>query len=150
MYRSELEMSKEFERFLKARFGNSYVKEYQGLFGIPDFIFYAKAENKILVISFELKLKDWKRAAKQAFRYRSFSNASYVIMPRNSVNKAVENISLFSRYNLGLASFDHEHDFRLLFRPESSKPFSISLNERFLYDIRHSRKQSKNYNELLS
>lgn len=76
MFDTELEMSILFEKFLKANFGNTLLKECQGLFGIPDFVFYAKQNEEVSIISFELKLKDWKRAAKQAFRYKSFSNVA--------------------------------------------------------------------------
>ena len=78
MFATEHEMSKRFEKYLKSNFGNSYLKEHQGLFGVPDFVFYAKQQQEISFVSFELKLKNWKRAAKQAFRYKSFSNISYV------------------------------------------------------------------------
>ncbi len=73
MFATEQEMSKMFEKFLKDNFGNAYLKECQGLFGVPDFVFYAKEQGSISIVSFELKLYNWKRAAKQAFRYKSFS-----------------------------------------------------------------------------
>lgn len=74
MFTTEQKMSLLFEKFLKLNFGNTYLKECQGLFGVPDYVFYAKQDQELSIISFELKLKDWKRAAKQAFRYKSFQN----------------------------------------------------------------------------
>ena len=79
MFTTEQEMSLLFEKFLKLNFGNTYLKECQGLFGVPDYIFYAKQNQELSIISFELKLKDWKRAAKQAFRYKSFSNIAVAV-----------------------------------------------------------------------
>lgn len=144
MFSTELEMSKLFEKFLKVNFGNTYFKEYQGLFGIPDFVFYSKYEDEVAVISFELKLKDWKRAAKQAFRYKSFSNIAYVVLSSKSVNSALNNIELFERYNIGLAKFDNESDFEILYKPESSKPFSDLLSQKLVNSIGSNRKRSKN------
>ncbi len=144
MFNTELEMSKKFEKFLKENFGNSYFKEYQGLFGIPDFVFYSKDDNEVSIISFELKLKDWKRAAKQAFRYKSFSNISYVVLSSKSVNAALNNIELFAKYNIGLAKFNTESEFQILFKPESSRPFSDRLNQKLIIGIGSSRKKSKN------
>ncbi len=56
MFDSEQEMSIKFEKFMKVNFGNAYLKECQGLFGIPDFVFYNKKEQNISIVSFELKL----------------------------------------------------------------------------------------------
>lgn len=144
MFSTELEMSKLFEKFLKVNFGNTYFKEYQGLFGIPDFVFYSKYEDEVAVISFELKLKDWKRAAKQAFRYKSFSNIAYVVLSSKSVNSALKNIELFERYNIGLAKFDNESDFEILYKPEYCKPFSDILSQKLVNSIVSNRKRTKN------
>lgn len=144
MFETELEMSKIFEKFLKTNFGNAYLKECQGLFGVPDFVFYTKQKDEVSIISFELKLKDWKRAAKQAFRYKCFSNISYVVLSSKSANAALNNIELFERYNIGLAKFDRENEFQILSKPESSKPFSDILNQKLINSIGSSRKKSKN------
>lgn len=144
MFNTELEMSKLFEKFLKLSFGNSYLKEYQGLFGIPDFVFYSKNDDEVAIISFELKLSDWRRAAKQAFRYKSFSNIAYVVLPSKNASSALKNIELFERYDIGLAKFDNESDFQILYKPKSSKPFSDLLNQKLVNSIGSSRKRSKN------
>lgn len=144
MFDTELEMSKLFEKFLKLSFGNSYLKEYQGLFGIPDFVFYSKNDDEVAIISFELKLSDWRRAAKQAFRYKSFSNIAYVVLPSKNATSALKNIELFKRYDIGLAKFDNESDFQILYKPKSSKPFSDLLNQKLVNSIGSSRKRSKN------
>lgn len=145
MFDTEFEMSVMFEKFLKSNFGNSYLKECQGLFGIPDYVFYAKQNKKISIISFELKLKDWKRAAKQAFRYKNFSNVSYVVLPSNNADAALNNIDVFEKYNIGLAKFDCDSEFKILFKPENSKPYSEDLNTKFIERIATSRKKAKNF-----
>jgi len=149
MFTTEQEMSFLFEKFLKANFGNSYLKECQGLFGIPDFVFYTKQKQEVSIISFELKLKDWKRAAKQAFRYKSFSNIAYVVLASKSANAALNNIELFEKYNIGLAKFDTNSDFEILHKPESSTPYSENLNQKIVGSISSCRKKSKNIESLI-
>jgi hypothetical protein len=136
-------MSIMFEKFLKENFGNSYLKECQGLFGIPDFVYYTKQDKEVSIVSFELKLKDWKRAAKQAFRYKSFSNIAYVVLASKSANAAINNIELFEKYNIGLAKFDSNKEFEILHKPKASKPYSDDLSQKIVSTISASRKRSK-------
>ncbi len=149
MFLTEEEMSIRFEKFLKENFGNSYLKECQGLFGIPDFVFYNKNKEDVAIVSFELKLKNWKRAAQQAFRYKSFSNISYVVLSSANVAPALNNIELFHRYNIGLAKFDSESSFEILYKPSSMPPFSNILNQKMIKTIGASRKKAKNFETLL-
>jgi len=149
MFASEQEMSKIFEKYLKERFGDSYLKECQGLFGIPDFVVYSREKDETAVISFELKLSDWKRAAKQAFRYRSFSNMSYVVMSAQKSAIAVNNIDLFKRYNIGLAKFNNDGLFEILHKPLSGKPYSDNLNRKLIQSIGPSIVKAKNVEVLL-
>lgn len=149
MFTTEKDMSIKFEKYLKSNLGNSYLKECQGLFGIPDFVFYAKQKDEVSIISFELKLKDWKRAAKQAFRYKSFSNISYVVLSAKSANSALNNIELFEKYNIGLAKFDINSDFEILYKPENCKPYSTNLNSRLIESISASKKIAKNFEFLI-
>lgn len=149
MFESEQEMSLKFERFLKVNFGNAYLKECPGLFGIPDFVFYSKQKQEVSIISFELKLKDWKRAAKQAFRYKSFSNLTYVVLASKSANAAINNIEMFEKYNIGLAKFDTDSYFEILYKPELGKPFSMNLNQKLVETLSSSRKKSRNTESLV-
>ena len=144
MFTTEQEMSFMFEKFLKTNFGNAYLRECQGLFGVPDFVFYDKNKQEVSIISFELKLKNWKQAAKQAFRYKSFSNISYVVLSSNNVKAALNNIEFFEKYNIGLAKFGNNNDFEVLFKPELTAPFSENLNYKLRQVISCSRKKAKN------
>lgn len=148
MFSTELEMSIQFEKFLKTNFGSTYLKECQGLFGVPDYVFYTKKKQELSIISFELKLKDWRRAAKQAFRYKSFSNIAYVVLSSKSANAALNNIELFQKYNIGLAKFDEGSCFEILYKPELGIPYSETLNQKLLSSIGSSRKKSKNVETL--
>ena len=149
MFTTEQEMSIMFEKFLKVNFGNTYLKECPGLFGVPDFVFYSKHKQKVSIIAFELKLKNWKQAAKQAFRYKSFSNISYVVMSGQSVKLALNNIEMFEKYNIGLAKFDTNSDFEILFKPESSTPYSENLNQKLVLTIGPNKMKSKNLDILV-
>lgn len=144
MFDTEKEMSKVFERYLKRNFGNAYLKECKGLFGIPDFVSYSKQEVPFLVYSFELKLADWKRATIQAFRYKSFSNVCYVVMPIDGISAAKSNLKVFEKYNIGLAQLDKRGAFEAIFKPTLDEPYSDYLSQKFLDSIGKSRRKSKN------
>lgn len=149
MFDTEKEMSLKFEKFLQSNFGNTYLKEQTGLFGVPDFVFYSKKNECYSFIAFELKLKNWKRAAKQAFRYKSFSNVSYVVIGSKIANTAINNIELFKQYNIGLATFDSDSYFKIHFKPEAHEPYSEKLKQKLVETVAGSRKRTKKTNPLL-
>lgn len=97
------------------------VLEPKGLFGIPDIMI----KNKNL-ISIEAKLKNWKRALIQAYRYRSFSEQSYVYMDNDYIGAPLENISEFKKYNIGLAGVLND-SIKIYFEPTAMEPFSEQL-----------------------
>jgi len=76
------------------------------------------------ICSFELKLKNWKRALYQATRYRSFSHRVFVVMPVNSAHVAFQNAELFRRANVGLVAHDNSGESRVLVRPQKRLPNS--------------------------
>jgi hypothetical protein len=144
MFESESEMSYFFEKFMKKNHGNAYVKELTGYFGIPDFVYYDKSNEHISIISFELKLRDWKRAIIQAFRYRSFSELSYVVLPTKCKSNITKNIDQFKHFNIGLATFDKNDGLTIIYKPEKVDPYSVHLYEKAINEFRLSRKKSKN------
>ena len=76
-----------------------------------------------------LRLKNWKRALIQAFKYKSFANNSIVVIDENFKNRALKNIDEFKRYKIGLASFSSEKNFVIHYLPETDDPFSSSYHE---------------------
>lgn len=54
-----------------------FIEEPKGLFGIPDLLLF---NGRIIAIEF--KLKNWKQAIKQAYRYKSFSEQVYVLLDK--------------------------------------------------------------------
>ena len=141
MYASENLMSVDFEKYIKSTLGNTYFKEWQGLFGVPDYVCFSKLDEGIKVVSFELKLKDWRGALVQAFRYRSFSDYSYVVLPAETAEKAYNHVNLFEKYRIGLISFK-EGNYYIMYRPLPTFPLSSKLREKAEVKIRKSRKRS--------
>lgn len=128
-FKSEKEMAELFRHFIhfsiKENNNNiEILEEVKGLFGIPDCILIEKnGESTNYIISLELKLKNWKRALKQAFKYRSFSNKAYVIMDEASIKSGLKRVDLFIKSNIGLASFNKNIEFKVYYNPKESKPF---------------------------
>lgn len=149
MFVSENEMSLKFEKYVRENFGNAYMKEVSGLFGRPDFLFYSKKNEENLIISFELKLHNWKRALIQAFRYKSFSNTAYVVLPEMTMEKAESNIELFKNYNIGLATFTEDNNFLIKYIPTSTTPYSDNLTQKLNTVIKKKRGKAKNMDILI-
>ncbi|XDD53366.1 hypothetical protein AB3N62_12875 [Leptospira sp. WS4.C2] len=145
LYESEEEMSLYFERYISRKFGTTYLKEVEGLFGIPDYVFYTnhKDPEKISVISFELKLKNWKKALHQAFRYRSFSHVSYVVISPDGESAALKNKAIFEKYNIGLAVYRTKSNLDVLVKPSPSKPFSLKLQKKTIALVQGKRRKTK-------
>lgn len=87
-------------------------------------------------IAIEAKLKDWRRALSQAYRYKWFANKSYVFLPQESIVVPENNLDLFKTYNIGLASVSNKNDLEVLYSPREETPISdkmrIALNEYLL------------------
>jgi len=108
---------KAFEKDLKDKKGISFkiAREFSfnGL-GIADFI-CIKWENgsrgnsfcnKKKLLAFEMKIKDWRKALAQAYRYKYFANAVYVVLPPEEIKRAKLALSTFKMLKVGLWSFD--------------------------------------------
>ena len=81
-----------------------------------------KRFKEIEAIAIEDKLRNWKRALKQAYRYKWFASYSYVVMDATYVRPALENRSLFRKFNVGLASITKDSTISIQFRPQKIKP----------------------------
>lgn len=88
-------------------------------------------------IAIEAKLKNWKRALTQAFRYKWFANKSYVFLPVENIAVPKANIDMFQKYNVGLASVTDKKNIDVIFEPERETPISskmrMALNEHLLF-----------------
>lgn len=124
-FSSEKEMSEIFEKVfpLKNKFYRM-LKEFEGILGIPDFLFFSKNKESLKeVVIYELKLNNWHRALIQAYRYKSFSHKSFVVMDEAFVSRAIKHIEKFKLSGIGLASINTEGDFRIIVDAKTELPY---------------------------
>jgi len=83
------------------------------------------------VVSLEAKLRDWQRALTQAYRYKTFSHESWVLLDEAHVAPALKNIKRFKNLGIGLASFSSHGELRIFAKAMTQKtPSSLSLTWR--------------------
>lgn len=78
-------------------------------YGIADFIWAEPGKmggTSPKLTAFEMKLKDWRRALTQAYRYSYFADVSVVVLPESVADKAEEHLHVFERLGIGLWSCD--------------------------------------------
>lgn len=112
------------------------------LFSFNDYINY-QAET----IAIEVKLKNWKRALEQAYRYRCFAFHSYVFLDETHATPAIKNKSLFLKYNIGLASVSKKGNIEFHYKPKKGHPFDERLNMLFNESIVDYYLSCKNVNQ---
>lgn len=103
-----------------------YGFEVGGLFGIPDLVVARRRGEELECIAFEMKLSKWTRALEQAFRYKSFAERVFVVIDAAFKTPALAQLSLFQRYNIGLASVSSDGEAELHYLPRREVPFSDS------------------------
>ncbi len=127
-FENESKMSRAFSDLLSGLNKDSifYIQELKGLFGVPDYILVEVGKDGIVLnsVAVELKLHNWKRALSQAFRYHTFANSSFVIIDAVYIHRAINNIELFRKYNIGLASFGTDSSLSVYYMPKPSQPFN--------------------------
>lgn len=67
---------------------------------------FAKKLNRRRLFAFEGKIKDWRRALQQAFRYRYFADKAIVVMPHAYSAAALKNLDAFRHACVGFWTFD--------------------------------------------
>lgn len=86
--------------------------------------------------AFEGKLKDWRRAFQQAFRYRYFADKAIVVMPWDNSAAAIENLDVFRHANVGFWSFDMESGIiREHYTPTKVKALSVVAREKAIREL---------------
>jgi hypothetical protein len=60
----------------------------------------------VRIIAFEIKLRDWRKALNQAFRYSYFADQAVVVVPPTVAANALPFSKTFQRLNVALWSFD--------------------------------------------
>lgn len=85
----------------------------------------------------EAKLKNWKQALKQAYRYKWFADYSYVVLDAHYTNAAITNLDSFKKYNVGLASISTNGELIRHFTPKRQKPFDLKMQMLFSEKIKN-------------
>ena len=91
------------------------LEEVRGMIGRPDILLKSQESKKIITI--EVKLKNWKRALRQAYKYRSFSDIAFICMDEKNINPALKNIELFKKSNIGLISINDKNEVKIHYEP---------------------------------
>ncbi len=73
------------------------------------------------IVSYEAKLKNWKRALWQACRYKTFSNESWVVLDSINEKPAIKNIQCFIDFNIGLASVSKTGTVNVYYQPKAEQ-----------------------------
>ena len=129
----EVALQTDFFKKLTEGENRSKIVEPKGLFGIPDLLTIKAKRNdnrNITTASFEMKLKNWKRALAQAFKYKAFSECSYVVMDHHYARPALNNIHKFQKANIGFLSIDLNGKIYFHVKPKKETPYCESFRER--------------------
>lgn len=103
------------------------LQEVDGMIGRPDILLKSKTNTKIITI--EVKLKNWKRALQQAYKYRSFSDIAYICMDEKNVKPALENLDLFKKCNIGLLTINSKNEIKIYYEPTMDRAFVENLRD---------------------
>lgn len=125
--------SPDLKKIVRQRYPQTlYLIEPKGLFGIPDLVIANldqsdNSRKRMRSFAFEMKLRNWKRALTQAYRYRSFSYYSYVMLDNSYIEPALKNIELFKRSNIGLLGIDVTGAIKIYHKPLLTMPYEKSM-----------------------
>jgi hypothetical protein len=123
-------------------------------FGIADFIWIAWRKTprsqeglgfslrtkpqKAIVLAFEMKLKDWRKALAQAVRYRYFADAAIVVLPPSAAACARQALPTFREMRVGLWAFDQKtRRIHKIFTPRRSRPLSATARQKVIAILSH-------------
>lgn len=110
-------------RDIGGRFRTRYEVRAPG--GVPDLVVFGYGGRRLYyVVAVEFKLRDWRRALRQAFRHRNYVNEAYVVLDDGRGMAAIEHREAFASANVGLATVDRAERVRVWCVPEPALPFS--------------------------
>lgn len=90
-----------------------------------------------IVIAVEVKVRDWKRAFRQALRYKLCSDETYVAL----YNKYIESIDLnkFRKNGIGLISISDDGEIDFILEPKKNEDYHKSLRKKIINYLNKSR-----------
>lgn len=74
---------------------------------VRDNVIYPRTSN-VKMVAFEAKVKNWKKAITQAAAYLKYADESYVVLPREFSEDAMNNKHLFTSSGVGLIVIDRQ------------------------------------------
>jgi hypothetical protein len=123
-------------------------------FGIADFIWVSWRSNrnadegsglgmhasrlprKHTLLAFELKMRDWRKALAQAYRYRYFADAAFVVLPPPAAESALAFLPTFKVLEVGLWAFDNTSGvIREIYTPRTKHPKSDTARTRAMASL---------------
>jgi len=103
------------------------LEEIEGMIGRPDILLKSRNGKKIITI--EVKLKNWKRALQQAYKYRSFSDIAFICMDEKNIKPAIANMQMFIKSNIGLISINEKNEVKIHYEPTLKKAYVKALRD---------------------
>ena len=114
-------------------------------YGIADFVWMdfgqrgkpsGDAAGEPVLTAFEMKLKDWRRALSQAYRYSYFSDRAIVVLPTGVADRAQGHLHVFQRLRIGLWSYEPKSEnIDMRFTPAGTKAKNPAAREKALARI---------------
>jgi len=84
------------------------------------------------VVAIEAKKKNWSHALAQAYRYKKFSDLSFVLLDKHFSKPAIKGKEIFQKYNVGLIIMDLD-GFEIIVKPaenpKKNEAYSSRINE---------------------
>jgi hypothetical protein len=91
------------------------------------------ARVKPTVRAFEVKLEDWRKALRQASRYRFFAHVPIAVLPADKSGPGLRNLAIFRALGVGLWTYDADTDRIVLhYTPRRSSPHDTRQHFRAL------------------
>ena len=101
--------------------------------------YYSSLQHTVAI---EAKMKNWQRALNQAYRYKLFSNQSYVCMPERHSKAAIANLDRFFQMEVGLLIVNEDGALHMIYSPPTEQPgsqkMSMLLNEKLMTTLHSS------------
>ena len=106
--------------------------------GIADIISVFTKSRKTTLHAFEMKIKDWRKALAQAYRYKYYANSAFVVIPPAEAIKAKQSLQVFQSTNVGLWAFDADSGIiKKIYNPKIDKPISNTAHTKALTLLGH-------------
>jgi hypothetical protein len=105
-----------------------YQREFDYVSGRTDIVAISGRQ----VLAFEAKLRDWRKALRQAWRNSSFANRVYVVLPADCARRALEHRQEFEARGVGLCAVGSDGRLIVLIAGAPCRPVLPWLREKAL------------------